>query len=160
MPEVSLVAILDADKEGFLRSTQSLTQTAGRAARHVDGTVILYADKITKSMERFLDETGRRRERQLAYNLEHNIIPRSTVRSNEDVFREVLGKQHEEYGVNDDQVLKVAEDSPEYLSTEKVKKKIKGLKAEMETAAKDLNFVDAARIRDEMFAWQKILNER
>ena len=111
-------------------------------------------------MAKFLDETGRRRERQLAYNLEHGITPKSTVRSNDDVFREVLGKQHEEYGVNDAEILKVAEDSPEYLSTEQIKKKIKNLKAEMETAAKDLNFVDAARIRDDMFAWQKMLNDR
>ncbi|MCB9232470.1 MAG: excinuclease ABC subunit UvrB [Bacteroidia bacterium] len=158
LPEVTLVAILDADKEGFLRSEQSLIQTVGRAARNSTGKAILYADKITESMQKLMDETTRRRSIQIAYNEEHGITPTTIVKSNEDIFREALGRQKEEYGIEEDQVLLAAEAGTEYLTKEDMEKKIREIRKEMETAAKDLNFVEAARLRDEMFALQKALH--
>lgn len=170
LPEVSLVAILDADKEGFLRNEKSLTQTAGRAARNVDGRVIFYADKITASMQRTMDETQRRREKQVAYNIEHNITPTTVKKSKQQVFAQtsVLDIKGFDpanpYAIADGQdiVQVAAESEASYLNSAKVtipqmEKEIASVKKQMNKAAKDLDFIEAARLRDEMFALQKRL---
>ena len=160
LPEVTLVAILDADKEGFLRSAQALIQTAGRAARNVDGRVILYADKITRSMAKLIDETAYRRGKQLAYNEEHGITPKTIVRENIDVFKKALGKRTVEYEQEDFSPLIAAEEQAEYMDREKMEERIRVIRKEMEAAAKELNFIEAARLRDELFAFQAVLKER
>lgn len=170
LPEVSLVAILDADKEGFLRNEKSLTQTAGRAARNVDGRVIFYADKITASMQRTMDETQRRREKQIAYNIEHNITPTTVKKSKQQVFAQtsVLDIKGFDpanpYAIADGQdiVQVAAESETSYINSAKVtipqmEKEIANVKKQMNKAAKDLDFIEAARLRDEMFALQKKL---
>ncbi len=165
LPEVSLVAILDADKEGFLRNEKSLTQTAGRAARNVDGLVIFYADKTTGSMQRTIDETQRRREKQIAYNIQHNITPRTVIKSKEDVFKQtsVLDiKAHDEkepraIAYDQDAITIAAEDEVVYKTIPQMEKAIAKIKKEMEKAARDLDFMQAARLRDEMFRLQKEL---
>jgi len=165
LPEVSLVAILDADKEGFLRNERSLTQTAGRAARNVDGLVIFYADTMTESMQRTIEETTRRREKQMAYNIEHNITPRTIKKSKQDVFAqtsvlEIKGYDAESpYAVGpDEELVSVAADEQViYKTIPQVEKAIAKTKKEMEKAARDLDFMEAARLRDEMFALQKKL---
>jgi excinuclease ABC subunit B len=166
LPEVSLVAILDADKEGFLRNERSLTQTAGRAARNVDGLVIFYADKMTESMQKTIDETLRRREKQIAYNIEHNITPTTVSKSTEQIMAQgsvldVKGYDPSKaYALNNDYTLSVAaEDEEEYLTIPKMEKKIATTKKQMEKAAKDLDFMEAAKLRDEMFRLQKVLEE-
>jgi len=167
LPEVSLVAILDADKEGFLRNEKSLTQTAGRAARNVDGLVIFYADKMTESMQRTIDETNRRREKQIAHNIEHHIIPRTVTKSKEQVFAQTSVLDIKGYDVNkpyavapdEGLVTYAAEDQEEYLTVPKMEKAIAKVKKEMEKAARDLDFMEATRLRDEMFAMQKKLEE-
>ena len=164
LPEVSLVAILDADKEGFLRNEKSLTQTAGRAARNVDGLVIFYADKMTDSMQKTIDETTRRREKQIAYNIEHNITPKTIIKSKDQVFAqtsvlEIKGYDpHSPYAVND-VVTVAAEKNSEYQTIPQMQKAISRIKKEMEKAARDLDFMEAARLRDEMFGMQKKLEE-
>ncbi|MEZ4828735.1 MAG: excinuclease ABC subunit UvrB [Bacteroidia bacterium] len=160
LPEVTLVAILDADKEGFLRSGQSLIQTAGRAARHAEGRVILYADKITDSMKRLLDETEYRRAKQMAYNEEHGIVPKTVSKVNKDIFKDKIGSRAKTYEEFEENVDIAAEAVAEYLSEEELKKKISNIRREMEAAAKELNFIEAARLRDEMFAFQALLKER
>jgi excinuclease ABC subunit B len=165
LPEVSLVAILDADKEGYLRNEKSLTQTAGRAARNVDGLVIFYADKITDSMQKTMDETLRRREKQIAYNIEHNITPKTIIKTTEQVFAQtsvldIKGfDEKKAYAIGDDQdiVTIAAEDGEEYLTIPKMEKKIAVVKKTMEKAAKDMDFMEAAKLRDEMFRLQKEL---
>ncbi|SDC82003.1 excinuclease ABC subunit UvrB [Niabella drilacis] len=167
LPEVSLVAILDADKEGFLRNEKSLTQTAGRAARNVDGRVIFYADVMTGSMQRTIDETMRRREKQIAYNIEHNITPRTVKKSKEQVFKQtsvldIKGfDEKDKYAISFDQdmITVAAEDPAEYKTIPQMEKAVAKVKKEMEKAAKDLDFMEAARLRDEMFKMQKELEE-
>jgi excinuclease ABC subunit B len=168
LPEVSLVAILDADKEGFLRNEKSLTQTAGRAARNVDGFVIFYADKMTESMQRTIDETTRRREKQVAYNIEHGITPKTIVKSREQVFAQgsvldIKGYDPSNpYALQQDAQLvapKAAEEQEVYKTIPQIEKAIGKTKKEMEKAARDLDFIEAARLRDEMFRLQKELTE-
>ncbi|MGZ3851192.1 MAG: excinuclease ABC subunit UvrB [Flavisolibacter sp.] len=164
LPEVSLVAILDADKEGFLRNERSLTQTAGRAARNVDGLVIFYADTMTESMQRTIDETNRRREKQVAYNIEHNITPRTIKKSIEQVMAQtsvldIKGYDPDSPFAVDEIVTKAAEDEPEYTTIPQLEKVIARTKKEMEKAARDLDFMEAARLRDEMFILQKKLEQ-
>ena len=165
LPEVSLVAILDADKEGFLRNEKSLTQTAGRAARNVDGLVIFYADKMTASMQRTIDETNRRREKQVAWNIEYDITPTTIFKSTEQIMAQgsvldVKGYDPSNpYSIAPDQdlVTTAAEDQEIYTTIPQLEKVIKKTKKEMERAAKDLDFMEAARLRDLMFAQQKEL---
>ncbi len=154
LPEVGLVAILDADKEGFLRSGQALIQTAGRAARHSEGRVILYADRITDSMKKLIDETNYRREKQIAYNEKHGITPKTVVRKSVDIFEKALGSRAKSYEEFEEQVSVAAEEAAEYMTGDELKKKIANIRKEMESAAKELNFIEAARLRDEMFAYQ------
>ncbi|HEY5674303.1 MAG TPA: excinuclease ABC subunit UvrB [Malonomonas sp.] len=148
IPEVSLVTILDADKEGFLRSARSLIQTCGRAARNVNGRVIMYADKLTKSMQACLDETERRREKQLAYNLEHGITPQTIKKSLRSILEDLSAKDYVD-------LRHVAEDLAEYGNPEELRKQIVELKTQMLAAAADLDFEAAARLRDQMLALEK-----
>ena len=162
LPEVSLVAILDADKEGFLRNERSLTQTAGRAARNVDGLVIFYADSITESMQRTIDETNRRREKQVAYNIANNITPTTVRKSIEQVMAQtsVLDIKGFDPGspyAVEEIITRAAENEAEYTTIPQLEKIISKTKKEMERAARDLDFMEAARLRDEMFSLQKKL---
>lgn len=164
LPEVSLVAILDADKEGFLRNERSLTQTAGRAARNVDGLVIFYADSMTESMQRTIDETNRRREKQIAYNITHNITPTTVKKSIQQVMAQtsvldIKGYDPDSPFAVDEIITRAAEESAEYTTIPQIEKAIAKTKKEMEKAARDLDFMEAARLRDEMFALQKKLGE-
>ncbi|MEO8962191.1 MAG: helicase-related protein, partial [Ginsengibacter sp.] len=164
LPEVSLVAILDADKEGFLRNERSLTQTAGRAARNVDGLVIFYADKMTESMQKTIDETNRRREKQVAYNIEHNITPVTITKSIEQIMGQtsvldIKGTTASPYALDDNPGLVAAEAQVEYKTIPQLEKVIKQIKRMMEQAAKDMDFMEAARLRDEMFRVQGELEE-
>jgi excinuclease ABC subunit B len=164
LPEVSLVAILDADKEGFLRNQRSLIQTIGRAARNVNGLVIMYADKITDSMAKAIEETDRRREKQIEYNLEHGWTPRSLVKSKEEIMRQTqvagkkFGDRSKEY-IEPDEISMAAEAKVNYKSKADVQKLIDRTRKQMETAAKDLDFMEAAKLRDELFELQKLLND-
>ena len=165
LPEVSLVAILDADKEGFLRNERSLTQTAGRAARNVDGLVIFYADIMTESMQRTIDETTRRREKQIAYNIEHGITPQTILKSKEQVFAQtsvldIKGYDPKNpYAVAPDGelVTVAAEEQESYQTIPQLERAVNKIKKDMEKAARDLDFMEAARLRDEMFAMKKKL---
>jgi excinuclease ABC subunit B len=146
LPEVSLVAIIDADKEGFLRSARSLTQTVGRAARHLNGKAIMYADTITKSMQKTMDETNYRREKQLAFNEKHGITPTPLNKSVDQVFGYETQKAED--------IQHAAEPDMEYLTADQIQKLIRETRKAMETAAKDLDFVEAARLRDRMKSYQ------
>jgi excinuclease ABC subunit B len=162
LPEVSLVAILDADKEGFLRNERSLTQTAGRAARNVEGLVIFYADVMTESMQRTIDETNRRRVKQTDYNTTFGITPRSVSRSKEQIMAqtsvlEIKGYDPDSPYAVEEIVTKAAEEEQEYATIPQLEKVISRTKKEMEKAARDMDFMEAARLRDEMFAMQKKL---
>ena len=161
LPEVSLMAILDADKEGFLRDERSLTQMAGRAARNVNGLVIFYADKITDSMRRTMDETDRRREKQIKYNLDHGITPMTIKKSIQEIMLQgsvldIKGyDENNKYAVPDQVLPMAAEDEVAYRSAAQLDKIIARTKKEMEKAAKDLDFMEAARLRDELLRFQK-----
>jgi excinuclease ABC subunit B len=164
LPEVSLVAILDADKEGFLRNERSLTQTAGRAARNAEGLVIFYADKMTESMQRTIDETNRRREKQVAYNITHGITPKTVTKSKEQIMGqtsvlEIKGYDPDSPYAVEEIITRAAEDEAEYTTIPQLEKAIAKTKKEMEKAARDLDFMEAARLRDEMFTMQKKLQE-
>ncbi|MEY4627757.1 MAG: hypothetical protein RLZZ595_83, partial [Bacteroidota bacterium] len=159
LPEVSLVAILDADKEGYLRNEKSLTQTAGRAARNVDGRVIFYADTITGSMQKTMDETQRRRAKQIEYNEAHGITPTTISKSKQQVFAQTAVLDIKGYDENsllaavaeEHESSKVSEEQAEYMTIPQWEKHIGKLKKSMEKAAKDLDFMEAARLRDLMF---------
>ena len=155
LPEVSLVAILDADKEGFLRSARSLTQTVGRAARHLNGRAIMYADKITKSMQKTIDETNYRREKQIAYNTENNITPKAITKS----LDNALTKNSVSSYYYEQEALKAAEPESEYLTKTELEQKIREKRKFMEQAAKELDFILAAKFRDDIKAYQSKLSE-
>ncbi len=162
LPEVSLVAILDADKEGFLRNERSLTQTAGRAARNIDGLVIFYADTNTESMQKTIDETTRRREKQISYNIEHGITPRTITKSIEQIMGQtsvldIKGYNDKSPYAVDDIVTVAAEEQALYKTIPQAEKAIGQIKKQMEKAARDLDFMEAAKLRDEMFRMQKEL---
>ena len=167
LPEVSLVAIMDADKEGFLRNTRSLTQTAGRAARHVNGKVIFYANKVTKSMQATMDETNRRRAKQMAYNEEHHITPKGVVKSEEVYLAgqidEAVTKQGEidriKYKMVQQTESVAAEDDIRLLNLEQLKLKSKMLRKEMEKAVKDLDFDTATSLRDQVIRIEQRIKE-
>ncbi len=165
LPEVSLVAILDADKEGFLRNDKSLTQTAGRAARNANGRVIMYADKITGSMERTIDETNRRRAKQMAYNEEHGITPTTVKKSKEEIHEgqsilSIRGKKEEKYYVEPETASLAADPVVDYANREQIEKMVLAAEKKMKAAAKDLDFISAAQHRDEMTALKKKLREK
>jgi len=152
LPEVSLVAILDADKEGFLRSHRSLTQTIGRAARNIEGKAIMYADVITKSMQKTIDETNYRREKQNAYNVKNGITPTALNKS----LDSALAKNSLSTHANELESRKVAEEANRYLTKPQIEKKIRELRKDMEKAAKSLDFIEAAKYRDDI----KLLQEK
>jgi excinuclease ABC subunit B len=165
LPEVSLVAILDADKEGFLRSERSLVQTVGRAARNVNGRVIMYADRVTLSMQKTIDETNRRRAIQLEYNQKHNITPTPIFKSREAIIKQanVAGRKVEapndyDYGATQNNIA--ADPVIKYMNADALQKTIENVKKQMQQAAKDMDFMEAARLRDEMFALQELLKEK
>lgn len=163
LPEVSLVAIMDADKEGFLRNDKSLTQTIGRAARNERGNVIMYADKITDSMRRTIDETNRRREKQIAYNTAHGITPKTVRKNTEEILKQTSvadareGSQEMRYYVEPEELNVAADPVVQYMSKDQLKKAVDETQKRMQKAAKDLDFIEAARLRDELFALQKQL---
>ncbi len=160
LPEVSLVAIMDADKEGFLRSERSLIQTAGRTARNVRGKVILYADRVTGSMERMLEETNRRREKQLEYNLEHEIVPQTIYKSLEEIMAGTAVADVRKWREKSRRQLPItAERTAKYLTREQRNDLIEELELEMRKAAKDLEFERAAELRDELFHLKKEVRE-
>jgi len=162
LPEVSLVAILDADKEGFLRSERSLTQTAGRAARNINGKVIMYAEKTTESMRKAIEETNRRRAKQMAYNKKHNITPRQIIKATKPIIGRIPGKvqkegskaytEYEKTDIAADPVVK-------YMTNDAIAKAIEKTRREMENAAKKLDYIEAARYRDEMQVLEKLLKK-
>ncbi|MFB6340987.1 excinuclease ABC subunit UvrB [Saccharicrinis sp. FJH62] len=161
LPEVSLVAILDADKEGFLRSERSLTQTAGRAARNINGKVIMYADKITDSMKRTIDETLRRREKQLKYNADNGITPKGITKA---LGRTISGKEEKESRPKaysgPSEVNVAADPVVQYMNVDALEKAIAATKKKMEEAARKLEFIEAAQYRDEIKRLQELVNEK
>ena len=155
LPEVSLVAILDADKEGFLRSNRSLTQTVGRAARNLNGKAIMYADKITKSMQKTIDETNYRREKQIQYNADNNITPKALNKSlDNELTKNSVSTYYYEL-----EAQKAAEPESEYLTKPELEKKIRENRKHMEYAAKNLDFMEAAKYRDLIKSYQDKLEK-
>ncbi len=164
LPEVSLVAILDADKEGFLRSERSLTQTAGRAARNVNSTVIMYADKTTESMQRMIDETNRRRIKQIEYNSKHNITPTQIIKSTQDIMGQTAvadtsGNSPRAY-IEKNHLEVAADPVIQYMSKEKIQKLLTKTRKSMEEAVKELDFLEAARLRDELVQLEQIIESK
>ncbi|MBE6275896.1 MAG: excinuclease ABC subunit UvrB [Bacteroides sp.] len=166
LPEVSLVAILDADKEGFLRSHRSLTQTAGRAARNVNGKVIMYADRITESMQKTIDETNRRREKQLAYNEANGITPKQIKKAFSNALlgagadkEETMGKVSKAY-IEPEKVSIAADPIVQYMTKPQMEKAIERARKQMQEAAKKLEFIEAAQYRDELLRLEDMLKER
>ncbi|MDZ4822876.1 MAG: excinuclease ABC subunit UvrB [Flavobacteriales bacterium] len=160
LPEVSLVAIMDADKEGFLRSNRSLTQTAGRAARNINGRVIMYADKITASMQQTIDETSRRREKQIIWNEKMGITPRQIMKGKATIFEQsgLIDKRTPAYAEQVDYAASIAADPVvQYMTREQLEKTTEQTKKKMERAAKDLDFMEAARLRDEWMELKKLV---
>src|SRR5690606_17619372 len=165
LPEVTLVAILDADKEGFLRSERSLIQTIGRAARNDKGRVIMYADQMTESMRVTIEETNRRRQKQIAYNEEHGIVPRTVGKTREEILEQTSVADFKPAEVRayvepDPAALIAADPVMEYMGDKDMKKSIDNVRKKMEKAAKDMDFLNAAKLRDEMFAMEKLYKER
>lgn len=164
LPEVSLVAILDADKEGFLRNERSLVQTIGRAARNENGRVIMYADKVTDSMQKAMDETNRRRSIQQAYNEEHGITPKTIIKNREAVLGQTSvadkKKGSKKYYMEDETPSVAADPIVAYMSKDQLKKMVDETRKKMEKAARDLDFMEAARLRDEMLELQRLLGEK
>ncbi|MCH2023198.1 MAG: excinuclease ABC subunit UvrB [Saprospiraceae bacterium] len=162
LPEVALVAILDADKEGFLRNQRSLTQTAGRAARNVNGRVIMYADKITRSMQLTIDETARRRSVQIAYNKKHNITPTTINKSHDEILQQtsVAGSKNYLEPDKSKENNMVADPVIQFMSKEQLEKTIAQSKKKMQAASKDMDFLTAAEYRDEMLALKKMYDEK
>jgi excinuclease ABC subunit B len=163
LPEVSLVAILDADKEGFLRSERSLTQTAGRAARNINSLVIMYADVITDSMQKTIDETNRRREKQLKYNAEHNITPTPLVKSTDSILGQTSvagGKGQPKVYVENTEQNVAADPVVQYMNKDQIAKAIQKTKKKMDEAVKELDFIEAARLRDEVFGLEELLKKQ
>ncbi|MBO7636212.1 MAG: excinuclease ABC subunit UvrB [Paludibacteraceae bacterium] len=159
LPQVSLVAIIDADKEGMLRSHRALTQTVGRAARNVNGKAIMYADKITRSMQLTIDETNRRREKQMAYNIEHNITPKSAIKNSKSVLTSETSKtevSRKEYPTENLQSI-AAEESPKLQTRTDIEKAIEKAKKAMKQCAKNLDFIEAAQYRDEILRLEALL---
>ena len=163
LPEVSLVAILDADKEGFLRNVRSIIQTIGRAARNANGQVIMYADKITNSMQVAIDETYRRRDKQIAYNKKHGIVPQTVTKSKEAVMGQTAiadsKKVPKEYYIDKSNPNIAADPVIAYMSQDELKKFIRTTQKNMEKAAKDLDFIKAAELRDEVLQLQTLLKK-
>jgi excinuclease ABC subunit B len=165
LPEVSLVAIMDADKEGFLRSQTSLTQTIGRAARNVRGKVIMYADRITDSMQRTITDNEHKREKQVAYNALHGITPTTVFKSKEDILKQTsvadakTGGEEAHYYVEPEEISIAADPVVQYMSKPQLQKAIDETQKRMQRAAKDLDFMEAARLRDDLFALQKKMDE-
>jgi excinuclease ABC subunit B len=164
LPEVSLVAILDADKEGFLRNEKSLVQTIGRAARNVNGRVIMYADSVTDSMRQAIDETDRRRKIQQDYNEAHSITPRTIIRSKQEIFKQTKvadsKKAPKRYYIENEDKSLAADPVVAYMPKDELVKMAEQTKKAMEKAAKELEFVEAARLRDEYLAIQKLIAEK
>jgi excinuclease ABC subunit B len=162
LPEVSLVAIMDADKEGFLRDIRSLIQTIGRAARNENGKVIMYADRMTGSMEKAINETNRRRERQMAYNTEHGITPKTIWRSHDEIMEQTsiadrMAKPMKSYGITPKENLQAADPLLAYMTKPELKKQKESIQKEMERSARELDFPLAAKFRDELLAIDKLL---
>ncbi|HWB61918.1 MAG TPA: excinuclease ABC subunit UvrB [Chitinophagales bacterium] len=165
LPEVSLVAILDADKEGFLRNRRSLIQVAGRAARNANGLVIMYADSITASMQLTIDETTRRREKQIKYNTEHNITPQTVLKSREEILKQtsvldIRRVSPDVYIEQEEGMSLVAEPVMQYMTAVQLSKAIEDTRKKMLDASRDTDFLSAAKYRDEMQAMQKLLKEK
>jgi excinuclease ABC subunit B len=164
LPEVSLVAILDADKEGFLRNQRSLVQTIGRAARNVNGRVIMYADTVTESMQMAIEETDRRRKIQLDYNLANNIVPKTVLKSKDSILGQTKvadsKKSVRNYYVEPEEVTLAADPVVAYLSKDELLKMSERTRKAMEKAAKELEFMEAAKLRDEYMALQKMIESR
>jgi excinuclease ABC subunit B len=164
LPEVSLVAILDADKEGFLRNQRSLVQTIGRAARNVNGRVIMYADSVTESMQVAIDETNRRRKVQTDYNKANNIVPQTVIKSRDSILRQTKvadsKKSAKKYYVENEEASLAADPVVAYLGKDELTKMADRTRRAMEKAAKELEFMEAARLRDEYLAIQKLIDER
>jgi excinuclease ABC subunit B len=165
LPEVSLVAILDADKEGFLRNRKSLIQTSGRAARNSNGKVIMYADRITRSMQETIDETNRRREKQIQYNTEHGISPTTVFKSKEEIVQQtsvlnIRKKEPTVYADFEPEMGMVAEPILSKMTSEQLQRAIDDLRKQMQRAAKDTDFLTAAKLRDEMMTMEKLLKEK